>query len=194
MRNLFFYLFMTCIIVAAEFAEAGTLLLLSSNAFEKGQILSPELIQTYNTVKEQNQQNPIVNPVADDAAMFHGKSALQASQLVADRYAQYWWNHSEAKNSKLVQNVESVEKSMTGQMTYQKGQIAHKFDFSVQAFSAQAKLEYTGFFKAAATYQAIDVSSHVEVSDKVWQQKELVLSSSTNPLEQRNAVSLRWNW
>lgn len=194
MRKLLLTVIMAISVFSARWAEAGTLVLFSPNAFEKGQVLSPELIQTYNMMKEQNQQNPTVNPVADDAAMFQGKNATQASQLVADRYVQYWWNHSDAKNSSLGHRVDYVENGMKSQVTYQKGQVAHKFDFSVQAFSAQAKLEYTGFFKAAASYQATDASSQVEVSEKVWRQKELVLSTSSNSLEQRNAVSLKWNW
>jgi len=178
----------------SSMTRAATVMSNASNAFEKGQILSPDLIQTYLSVKEQNLRTPIVDPVSSEAEKFQGKNAAQASLMVADRYAQYWWNHSEAKNSSLGKRVEFVENGMKQNIVYQKGKISHKFDFSVQTFSALARLEYTGLFKAAASYQGIDSSSQVEVSEKIWNQKDLVLSNSKNSIEERSAVNLRWSW
>lgn len=175
--------------------RATTVLIDSSNAFEKGQILSPELIQTYNLVKIQNKKSAELNVISDQASQFVGKNTNDASLLVADRYANYWWNQSDAKNSSFGQKIEFVESGMQKQLVYGSiGQVAHKFDFSFTTFSTVAKLDYEGFFKASVSYQARDSSSQVEMSEKIWNEKNIVLSHSTSSFEQRSAVNLRWSW
>lgn len=208
MRNILFFIAFASLLLAAELSEAGaslnripssmtraaTALNDSSNAFEKGSILPPELILTYQQVKKQEKQNIMVDPISTEAEKFQGKNADQASLMVADRYAQYWWEHSEARNSSLGKRVDFVENSVQKEIAVQKGETLHKFDFSVQTFSSLAKFEYSGFFKAALSYQARDASSALEVTNTIWNKKDLILSASQTNIEQRSAINLKWNW
>ena len=166
----------------------------SSNAFEQGKILPPDVIMAYKKAQELQLQEKYIDPVVSDAESFRGKDTQQASKLVADRYLKYWWQESETKNSPVTGQIIEIENSMNKQVIVRQGSIQHHFDFSVEAFAAQAKLEYVGFFNASVSYLAQDSASSFEIKVKVWNQKDLILSTTQDPKEYRNAIHLQWNF
>lgn len=119
-------------------------------------------------------------------------------KTVVDKGAQYIWDNSGLKNSALGRKADELQKKIQTDLVLSEAQgenkIEHKVNFQVLVAQAIAKLEYTGWVKAAFKYYAGGGKSEAEISEKIWDNKDLVLSHIADNSENRSALSMRWDW
>lgn len=72
--------------------------------------------------------------------------------------------------------------------------IDHRFSFQYLAFQSQAKVDYKGWTQAQFKHDSRAREVSVEVSEKVFKNKDLVLNHTKNSIEGRSTLALRWNW
>ena len=151
---------------------------------------------------------------AEDYAKFLPKN-LENSQneaYVANRFGdlalQNIFNSPQVRSSSFGQTATKVEKAMKTEVSINgapknknKGAavsadpgIEHKISFQVMALQAQTKLEYKGWTNATLKHDARAKETGVEISEKVWHNKDLVLSHTKTDVEDKSSVGVRWNW
>ena len=59
---------------------------------------------------------------------------------------------------------------------------------------ALTKLEYKGWVNAAVNYDARAAKTEAEVSEKIFNKQDLVISHAISREENKSQVALRWNW
>ncbi len=150
---------------------------------------------------------------AEDYAKFLPRNLENSGNeaYVANRFGdlalQNIFNSPQVRNSSFGQTATKVEKAMktevsiNGAKNKAKGAAAssdpgieHKISFQVLALQAQTKLEYKGWTNATLKHDARASETGVEISEKVWHNKDLVLSHTKNNIEDKSAVGVRWNW
>ena len=72
--------------------------------------------------------------------------------------------------------------------------IDHKVTFQFQALQATAKMEYTGWVKADATYNVGSHTSEVGVSQSIGKNKDITLSHTASSDNDLSSVGLRWGF
>ncbi len=151
---------------------------------------------------------------AEDYAKFLPRN-LENSQneaYVANRFAdlalQNIFNSPQVRNSSFGQTATKVEKAMktevsingapknktNGAAASSNPGIEHKISLQVLALQAQTKLEYKGWTNATLKHDARAKETGVEISEKVWRNKDLVLSHTKTDIEDKSSVGVRWNW
>ena len=120
----------------------------------------------------------------------------QVAGRVADRGLNYWLNSPAMKDTALVRVVDETQQKLKTDVVVQGGEneVQHKFSFRVEAFQALAKLEYTGWLKAAVNYDAKAAETNIQVSEKVFDNKDLTLTHKGNSKEALSMVGLGWNF
>ena len=120
----------------------------------------------------------------------------QVAGRVADRGLNYWLNSPAMKDSTLVRVVDETQQKLKTDVEVQgaENEVKHKFSFRVEAFQALAKLEYTGWLKAAVNYDAKVAETNIQLSEKVFTNKDLTLTHKGNSKEALSMVGLGWNF
>lgn len=115
---------------------------------------------------------------------------------IADRGFNYWYKNSEFKNSAVGRAAENAQEKLKTDVVVpsNKKGMNHKFSFRVEAFQTLAKMEYSGWTKAAVNYNAARAQTNFEVSEKVWKDKDLVLSHSVTSRENVSSAGVKWSW
>lgn len=114
-----------------------------------------------------------------------------------DKAIQQWMDSPEVRASSLGRTATSVEKAMKTEVSVpskSKTGVDHKVSFQVLALQTTAKMEYKGWTNAAASYDARKGASKVEVSEKLFRDKDLTVSHTATAQEDVSAVGVRWNW
>lgn len=135
------------------------------------------------------------------AAMSPSQSEAEVAKFFGDKMIQNWLSSSAVKNSSFgkaassVEQAMKVEASITGpvQSSGEKA-IDHKFSFQYMALQSQAKMQYTGWTQAQFRHDSRAGETAVELSEKVFKNKDLVLNHTKSLLEDRSSVALRWSW
>lgn len=127
---------------------------------------------------------------------------------VANRFGdvalQKFFDSPQVRNSSLGQTATKVESAMKtevnlggsgkGDANSAKPKVEHKISFQVLALQAQTKMEYNGWTHATLKHDARAKETGVEISEKVWRNKDLVLSHTKNDTEDKSSLGVRWNW
>lgn len=116
---------------------------------------------------------------------------------IADGGVNYWFNNTEAKNSFLKKSVDQVQEKMKTDVVIKgesKTKVDHKISFKLEAFQALAKVEYIGWLKANLIYNMNESKSVFELREKVFRNKDLILSHTANQKESAAAIGIGWNW
>lgn len=135
-----------------------------------------------------------VVPTSEIAPTDSGSSVISR---ILDKGFNYWYKNSELKKSAVGRAADSAQEKLKTDVVVPaatKNGVSHKFSFRVEAFQTQAKLEYTGWTKAAVKYDASHARTNFEVSEKVWKNKDLVLSHSVTSREDVSSVGVKWSW
>lgn len=129
------------------------------------------------------------------------QSEVEVMKFFGDKMIQNWLSSAAVKNSSFgkaatsVEQAMKVEASISGAPTASgEKSIDHKFSFQYQALQSQAKVDYHGWTQAQFVHDSRVGVSAVEVSEKVFKNKDLVFNHTKNPVETRSSVALRWNW
>lgn len=126
-----------------------------------------------------------------------GESGNSVISRMLDKGFNYWYKNSELKKSSVGRAADAAQEKLKTDVVVPaatKNGTNHKFSFRVEAFQTQAKLEYTGWTKAAVKYDASHARTNFEVSEKVWKDKDLVLSHSVTSREDVSSVGVKWAW
>lgn len=116
---------------------------------------------------------------------------------IVDRGLSYWYNNSGFKNTALGRVAEDAQQKLKTDVTVQGSSpkaTAHKFSFRIEAFQALAKIEYTGWMKAAINYNAQKAQTNIAVREKIYKDKDLVVSHSVSSREGVSSMGVGWSW
>ena len=125
------------------------------------------------------------------------ESTSSVMSRIADRTFNAWFNSSTIKNSAVGRIAEKTQEKLKTDVVVAGAKpedTTHKFSFRIEAFQALAKLEYTGWMKAVVDYDAKVSQTNVEVKEKVFHDKDLVLSHKKNSEQGLSMIGLAWSW
>lgn len=160
-----------------------------------GETISPELIATYNAVKAQEKPLNMCDYVPTDMTAT-ANSGLIFSRI-ADKSASTYFGSAAFRSMPIGGAATQMEKSMKADVVLggnSPEEIQHKFNFNVEAFQALAKIQYTGITNAAIMYYAFQSKMSLEVSEKVFGSKDLVLAQDFGHSDSLSRVSFRWGF
>lgn len=117
----------------------------------------------------------------------------------ADKSLQYWWNNSQIRNTAIGRAADEMQEKMKADLVLKENQVGenkiqHKLSFQVLAAQAIARIEYSGFIKAALRYHISNSTSECEIVEKVDKNKQLVIRQINTVAESRAAVLMSWDW
>jgi hypothetical protein len=117
---------------------------------------------------------------------------------IGERGLNAWLNSPSMKNTSFVKGAQSLEKNMASDMNVggdEPDSIKHSFKFGVKAAQSRAQLEYAGLMNANVSYQVAASTFNVEVREPVAMlQTDLVFNHINSRDDQRDILSVRWNW
>lgn len=118
-----------------------------------------------------------------------------------DQAIQNWLDSPAVRNSSFGKAATQVEKAMKVEATVQTAPLSpgatpidHKFSFQYLALQSQAKMEYKGYTNAQIKIDSGKNETAVEVSEKVFKNKDFVISHTKNATENNSSMGLRWSW
>lgn len=126
-----------------------------------------------------------------------GESSSSIMSKIADNSLSYFWDKSSIRNTAVGKAAEKVEKNLKAEMQFtdhSASKTQHKIMFKVLAMQALAKLEYKGWVQAAINYDARAAKTEAEISEKIFNKQDLVVSHEITREENKSQVALRWNW
>jgi hypothetical protein len=129
------------------------------------------------------------------------QSEAEVMKFFGDKMIQNWLQSSAVKNSSFGKAASTVEKAMKVEASISGGPsvagekaIDHRFSFQYQALQSQAKMQYNGWTQAQVWHDSKISETTVELSERVFKNKDLVLNHTKNPNENRSSLGLRWSW
>ncbi len=132
----------------------------------------------------QSSQNPVyvVTKFGDQALQnFLNSPQVQSSSV--------------GRTASTVQNAMKADVSLGGTKSPENPQgVDHKLSLQYMALQAQTRVKYSGWTTATFNHDAKARQSDIEISEKIFKNKDLVLSQSKNETEVRNSVGVRWSW
>lgn len=118
-----------------------------------------------------------------------------------DQAIQNWLDSPAVRNSSFGKAATQVENAMKVEATVQTAPhspgatpIDHKFSFQYLALQSQAKMEYKGYTNAQIKIDSSKNETAVEVSEKVFKNKDFVISHTKNATDNNSTMGLRWSW
>jgi len=131
------------------------------------------------------------------------QSEAEVMKFFGDKMIQNWLSSPAVKNSSFGKAASSVEQAMkveasisgppaplgSGEKT-----IDHKFSFQYQALQSQAKVEYHGWGRAHFIHDSRIGQTALELSERIFKNKDLVFNHTKNTIENRSFVGVRWAW
>ena len=117
---------------------------------------------------------------------------------IGERGINAWLNSPSMKNTGIVKGAQSLERNMASDVAIggdEPDSIKHSFKFGVKAEQSKAQLEYAGLMNANVSYQVAASTFNVEVREPVaLLQTDLVFNHINTRDDQRDVLSVRWNW
>jgi hypothetical protein len=130
-------------------------------------------------------------------ASVKGTSTTNMMGRIADRSFNYWFNSPMMKSSMLVRAVEDTQEKLKTDVVvpaHSSEGTTHKFSFRIEAFQALAKMEYTGWMRAAINYDAKASSTDISLKEKVFTDKEFIISHQAKKDQDLSMIGLAWQW
>jgi hypothetical protein len=129
------------------------------------------------------------------------QSEAEVMKFFGDKMIQNWLSSTAVKNSSFGKAASSVEQAMKVEASIAgapansgEKSIDHKFSFQYMALQSSAKMEYKGWTQAHFRHDSRIGETAVELSERVFKNKDLVLNHTKNTVENRSSVALRWSW
>ncbi len=116
---------------------------------------------------------------------------------IADRTFNHWFNSPTMKASMLGRAVDETQEKLKTDVILPADSsdgVTHKFSFRVEAFQALAKLEYSGWMKAAINYDAKAASTDIFLKEKFFTNKEFIVSHQAKKDQDLSMIGLAWQW
>lgn len=116
---------------------------------------------------------------------------------IADRGFALWFNSSMMKETSLGRIAQETQEKLKTDVVVPAQSplgVSHKFSFRIEAFQALAKMEYTGWLKAAINYDAKASATDILFKEKVFTDKDLFLSHKSSKEQAFSMIGLAWSW
>jgi hypothetical protein len=114
---------------------------------------------------------------------------------MADNVASLWWSSTPLRKTSVGRAADAAEKKLNVQAQFEdKNKVKHTFNFKVLAMQALARIEYKGWVKATISYDARAAKTEAEISEKIYDNKDFVISQSITTAESKSQIGLRWSW
>lgn len=128
---------------------------------------------------------------SEDAGYVAGK--------VGDRAFQLWMKSPAMQSSSLGRTATQVEQSMRAEVDLpETGEgsesVNHKLGFSILALQAVARMTYSGWVNAELNHDARAKATIFQISERVWDNKQITLSHTANSDQGLSALGLRWSF
>ncbi|WP_413291756.1 hypothetical protein ACLSU7_10085 [Bdellovibrio sp. HCB185ZH] len=141
------------------------------------------------TSQDVNKVIPTDNLGAETTSTMMGK--------IADRSFNLWFNSDVVQESLLGRVVQETQETLKTDVVVPattKTGTSHKFSFRVEAFQALAKMEYKGWLNAAVNYNARAAETDVQVKERVFSDKDLIVSHKGTSRDSLAMIGLAWQW
>ena len=158
-------------------------------------VVFPQVIET-NEMKYEDYVRLVprnLHPTVDgsDVAIRFGDHALQ--NLL---------NSPQVRNSAMGRSAAKVENAMKTEVSIaapaassdKKKQVDHKISFQVLALQSQAKMNYKGWTQATVTHHVREHATDLEITEKIFTNKDVFINHSKTTAEDRSSVGIRWSW
>lgn len=157
-----------------------------------GQEISPELVAAFNVFKRDSEKIDTARMIPMNMIPSSNSAAVFAQ--IFDRSASYISTTERFRNSSFGKTALQVEQTMKQEVIVgNESGIEHKLNFNIQAMQTCAQVQYSGLMRAAVKYTVSSSTLGLEVAEKIFDNKDLVLSQSYGS-ERISEVSLRWNF
>ncbi|HWU43609.1 MAG TPA: hypothetical protein VN132_09235 [Bdellovibrio sp.] len=116
---------------------------------------------------------------------------------IADRTINYWYNSTAVKDSAFGHFAQQTQEKLKADVVvpaHSSEGTSHKFSFKIEAFQALAKMEYTGWMNAAINYDAKTSLTDFQIKEKLFSNKELLLSHKASKDQDLSMIALAWPW
>ncbi|MBC7467487.1 MAG: hypothetical protein H7256_15970 [Bdellovibrio sp.] len=130
-------------------------------------------------------------------ALQQNESAGSVISKMADNSFGVWWESTPVRHTAVGQAADKAEKNLKAEVNFKdnsESKTEHRIVFKVLAMQALAKIEYKGWVQAAVNYDAKASKAEAEVSEKIFQRQDIVLSHAVTPSENKSQVSWRFDW
>lgn len=119
----------------------------------------------------------------------------QVLSKMIDRSLSYWWATTPLRKTSLGRAAETIEEKAQIKAELQdSNNVKHRFDFKVMLSQALAKIEYSGWIKAAISYDAKSSIAEAQIIQNIDHSKDIVLSHLMGSDENLSRLSLRVDW
>ena len=125
------------------------------------------------------------------------ESAGSVISKMADNSFSIWWETTPVRNTAVGKAADRAEKNLKTEVNFKDNSASkteHKIVFKILAMQALARIEYKGWIRAAINYDAKASKAEAEVSEKIFQRQDIVLSHAMTPSENKSQVSWRFDW
>lgn len=121
------------------------------------------------------------------------------AERVGDRAFQSWLKSPSIQNTSLGRTAHQVEQTMKAEVSLtdpsmDEQSVHHKVGFSVLALQAVARMTYTGWVNAELNHDMRSRATLFQITEKVWSDKQIVLSHTANQIQDTSSVGLRWSF
>ncbi len=158
-----------------------------------GDQISPELVVAFNQWKAAQKTFNVVEVVPLDLAP--SDNAHYVFHRIADRGLTYLFHRPEFRQSPLGQTTTEVEQAVKQEVILgSHDEVEHKLNFSLLAFQAEARVEYSAMIRAAFRYSASQAAIGFEVTESVAMNQDVVVSHLIKPENRLSEVSYRWTF
>lgn len=118
---------------------------------------------------------------------------------VGDRALTTWLNSAAIQDSALGRTKNQVEETMKTEVSVAgtgegANKVEHKVSFQVLALQATTRMTYKGWVNAEVNHDVRSRATQVQISEKVWNNKDVTLSHMANSDEGISSVGVRWSF
>lgn len=129
------------------------------------------------------------------------QSEAEVMKFFGDKMIQNWLSSEAVKKSTFGKAASTVEKAMKVEASISSAPsmpggkvIDHRFSFQYLALQAEAKMNYSGWTQLEVRHDPKISQTSIELSEKVFSNKHLVINQTKNLVENRSSFGLRWSW
>ncbi|MGZ3772923.1 MAG: hypothetical protein ACXVCY_05375 [Pseudobdellovibrionaceae bacterium] len=153
------------------------------------------LVIPEDTVTPKLTKNDVAKVIPTD--LKQGDSQTTIMKRIADRGVSLWFNSDVMKETSIGRFAETAQEKLKTDVilpTRTPQGVNHKLSFKVEAFQALAKLEYTGYLNASVNYDAKASATDILFKEKIFTNKNLLLSHKVHKDQDLSMIGLAWSW
>lgn len=116
---------------------------------------------------------------------------------IVDRTFNRWLKSTAVQNSGLGKAIEKTQETLKTDVEIKSADpeaVSHKVTVKADLFQTEAVVEYRGLVHAQMQYNFGNSESSVEISDKILEDKNLVISYKNTQEQALSMIGLAWSW